>query len=248
MASAPRGVVSAASRPAGLRILVPGYPQWCWRQPERAGVLFGSFASALAVGVFAWGSRAGLAMLGLAFVAHVVSASDAIRQGAFPGFGRWVPPISAGFGLGLGCYTPALLMASVVAWPDLRDGAPGEGYLINRWAYRAAEPGPGDWVWYRTPGGGFGLGRFVAGPGRSVEWSDDSMRVDGQRLSWSPVPSDGPPVNLVMTVPDGQVLVALVDGTPGLSNSAGMALLPRTALVGRAWARIYPVWNRRLLF
>src|SRR5689334_15841911 len=28
---------------AGLKILIPGYVQWTWRQRERAAVLFGSF-------------------------------------------------------------------------------------------------------------------------------------------------------------------------------------------------------------
>ena len=49
--------------PAGLRILVPGYAQWSWRQRERALVFFGSFAAALLVGLFAWGTRTGAAVL-----------------------------------------------------------------------------------------------------------------------------------------------------------------------------------------
>ena len=149
MTSAWRGnpAESPLTRPAGLKILIPGYPQWGWRQRERAGVLFGTFAAAGIVGLFAWGTRTGMAMLGLAFLTHVTSAADAIRQHAFPGFGRWVPTVSASVGLGVGCYVPALAMASILAWPESRDGAPHEGYLITRWAYRTVEPRPGDWVW-----------------------------------------------------------------------------------------------------
>ncbi len=253
MASSPRRVPVASEargpgrRPAGLRVLVPGYPQWGWRQPERAAVFFGTFAGSLTVGLFAWGSRAGLAMLALAFVAHVASAADTIRQAAFPGFGRWVPTVSASCGLGLGCYVPALALASGLAWPDRRDGLPHEGYLINRWAYRATAPSPGDWVWYRLPGGGFGLGRLVAGAGGSVEWTDDEVRVDGRALGWSPITPDGPPVELSLTVPEGRVLIAPAGGTPGPTNSSGLALLPRDALIGRAWARSYPIWRRNWL-
>ena len=111
-----------SSRPAGLRVLIPGYPQWLWHQTERGAVLGGTYLAAMAVGLFAWGSPLGLAMLGLGFFAHVASASDAIRQGAFPGFGRWVPTVSATAGLGLGCYGPAAAMAVLLAWPGDRWG------------------------------------------------------------------------------------------------------------------------------
>ena len=116
----PRSVSMAKPfhRPAGLRILIPGYPQWVWNQTERAAALGGMYAASMAVAFFSWGTRIGLVMLALAFLAHVSSAADAIRQAAFPGFGRWVPTVSAGFGLGLGCYAPVLALASVLAWTD----------------------------------------------------------------------------------------------------------------------------------
>src|SRR5438477_4641868 len=82
-------------RRAGLRILFPGAAQWSWRQRERAAVFFGSFATALVVGLFTWGTKTSVAILVFAFGMHVASAADAIRQGAFPGFGRWVPTVSA---------------------------------------------------------------------------------------------------------------------------------------------------------
>lgn len=253
MASAKRQRASGPSgpldRPAGLAILVPGYPQWIWCQKERAAALGGMYAAAIFVGLFAWGSRIGLAMLALAFLTHVSSAADAIRQGAFPGFGRWVPTVSASFGLGLGCYAPALAMASVLAWPDGPAGRESERYAINRWAFRSADPEPGDWVWYRPADGrGFGLGRLVARAGHSVEWSPDSIRVDGQALPWSPIAPGGEPLDFAMTVPDDQILIAPMDGATAESSSCGLMLLPRDGVVGRPWARIYPVWTRKLLF
>lgn len=239
----------AAGR-AGLRILIPGYPQWCWRQPERASVLFGTFASALGVGLFGWGTATGGLMLGIAFAVHAASAADVIRQGSFPGFGRWVPAVSATAGLGLGCYAPALALGSVLAWPSARLDAPREQFLVNRWAYRpGAEPRPGDWVWYARPRGpGFGIGRLVAGPGAAVEWSGGRLAVGGQPLGWLPRTAGPAPEALVLTVPDGRLLVAPLGPEPDEVTSCGLVLIGRDQVVGRAWAQLYPVWSRRLLF
>ena len=149
MESARSDVVPGRPR-AGLKVLVPGYAQWSWRQRERGLVLFGSFAAALAVGGFAWGTRTGLAVLAFAFGTHVVSVVDVIRQSAFPGFGRWVPLFSASTGLGLAMYAPALALASLVAWPAYRGGSTRDAYLVDYGAYREVGPKRGDWVWLRA--------------------------------------------------------------------------------------------------
>jgi len=236
-------------RPAGLRILLPGYPQYLWRQTERAAALSGTYAAAMGVGMFGWGSRTGLAMIALAFLTHVASAADVLKQTAFPGFGRFVPAVSATFGLGFGCYGPALMMAWVLAWPQGPSGSEQERYAINLWAFRSAQPRPGDWVWHKTPNGaGYGLGRVVAGPGQAVEWTPAGLTVDGRPLDWAPLTPDGAPLELAMTVPDGQVLIAPRAFTPDAISSCGLRLIARDGVVGRPWARIYPVWNRGLLF
>src|SRR5262245_6848620 len=54
-------------RPAGAKLFVPGWPQWCWRQRERAIVLVGSFLLSLSVGVWAWGTWLGWTLLAFAF-------------------------------------------------------------------------------------------------------------------------------------------------------------------------------------
>src|SRR4051812_18748826 len=141
---------SADIRPAGLRALIPGYAQWFWGQRQRGLVLLGSYLAALTVGLFAWGTWTSLLVLGFAFVAHATSAADAIRQGAFPGFGRWVPAVSATAGLGLGCYVPALALASALAWPGQREDGSPDAFLVNRWAYRASEPRTGDSLWFHS--------------------------------------------------------------------------------------------------
>ena len=236
-------------QPAGLRILIPGYPQLLWGQTERAAALGGTFAAAIFVALFAWGSRMGLAMLALAFLSHVTSAADAIRQGAFPGFGRWVPTVAASMSLGLGCYAPALAVVSVLAWTEGPAGAEHERYAINLWAFRSSEPRSGDWVWYRSAdGGGFGLGRVVAGPGKSVEWFAEGLTVDGLPLDWRPTAPQGAPSDLALIVPQGQVLVSTASANPARATSSGIRLVSLDGVVGRPWARLYPVWTRRFLF
>lgn len=250
MASMPRHRdVEPSGRSVGFGLLIPGYPHWRWKQRERAAVFCGTYLSAMAVGAFAWGSRTGMVMIAVGFAAHVASASDVIRQCAFPGFGRLVPAASASFGLGLGCYAPALALAAALAWPEGPVGSEHDRYAINRWAFLASDPRPGDRVWYRTPDGrGFGSGRLVASAGREVEWSGGSIRVDGEDLGWTPEAPDGPPQDLAMTVPSGQLLVSPIDERSGADPSCGLLLLPREDVIGRPWARLYPVWTRRLLY
>ena len=249
MASALRHCAGVPSRRAvGWSALLPGYPQWTWREGDRGAVFFGMFSASMAVALFAWGSREGLVMLAIAFAIHVTSAADAIRQGAFPGFGRWVPTVSASLGLGLGCYGPALALASLLAWPDCPAGTGRESYAINRCAYRDDDPRPGDWIWYRSPSDeGCRLGRLVGCEGREVEWSGRRLRVDGKLLDWSPKAPGGDPIEMALTVPADQILVEPVSNSNHRSTSCGLVLAPREAVIGRAWAQLSPIWGRRLL-
>ena len=240
---------SRQSTPLGIWIFVPGYPQWSWSQRERAFVLLGSYLAALGVGVFTWGSPISLGVLGFAFLIHVFSAADSIHQSSFPGFGRMVPVVSASAGLGAVCYTPALVMATIYAWPIALDDRPRDGYLVNRRAYDSGSPVAGQTVWLRPareprPR----VARVVAGSGQRVEWVGGEFRVDGQKVEDSPLGVAGSPRELKLEVPEGHVLVAfgaerrLPDGGPG-----GWEIVDRSDIRGRAWARSYPIWDRRLL-
>jgi hypothetical protein len=196
----------------------------------------------------------GLLVLAFAYGTHVASTTDVVRQRAFPGFGRWVPMLSACGGLGLGLYAPALALATLVAWPGMGVGAARDGYLVNCWAYRHTAPQTGDWVWLRSSPWGEGegrLARIVAGPGQEVEWSDEQLRVAGRPPfaadhSWRPRSFPG---ELVLTVPEGHTLVA--PASPGsaepISSATGPLLVPRRQILGRAWARLYPIRQRRFL-
>lgn len=242
-----------ALSPAGLRILIPGYAQWSWRQRERGLVLFGSYLVAVGVAVFAWGTWTGLLILAFAFGTHVVSAVDVIRQGSFPGFGRWMPLVSASGGLAVGVYSPVLGVATLLAWPAIFDSTTPEGYAVNRWAYRARPPVQGDWVWLRTsPLGEPRIGRVLAGAGQEVEWSGERLRVAGEPQSpgaftGSPFRSSWTPEELAYTVPVGHVLVSLEASRRPDSGPGGSVLVPDDQVIGRAWARLYPIRDRQLL-
>jgi len=245
----PRLTANACERPrAGLRILIPGYPQWLWRQRERAAVLFGSFAVALGVGAFSWGTWTGLAILAFAFGAHVFSVVDVVRQTAFPGFGRWAPMISASGGLALGVYVPTLFLATLVAWPAM-DGISGpEGYLVNCCAFRTRPPDRGEWVWLRSSSEpDLKVGRVVAAAGEEVEWVKHQCHVQGSRTPGMPFRSATPPKELSYVVPDGHLLVDPIPAFRRRSVTKGLVLIPRDQIAGRAWAKMYPLWERRLL-
>jgi hypothetical protein len=232
-----------------LKILIPGYPQWEWRQRERALVLLGSYLVALGVGLFAWGTPIGLAVLAFAYGTHVASATDVVRQQAFPGFGRWVPMVSASGGLGLGIYVPALTLATLVAWPGMGAGPAREGYLVNCRAYRGAPPRPGDWVWLRSSPWGEGrLGRIVAGPGQEVEWSGEQLRIDGRPpapgLSWRPRRHA---VELLYTIPRDHALIVPASPASARIAPGDPLLIPQDQILGRAWAQIYPIRERQFL-
>jgi hypothetical protein len=237
--------------PAGWKILLPGYAHWTWQQRARALVLAGSYLAALAVGLFGWGTTAGFLVLAFAYATHVVSAADVIRQQAFPGFGRCVPMLSTGGALGLGLYGPALWLASLFAWPGMGESQSRDGYLVNCRAYAAAAPRQADWVWLRSPSRGGGrLARVLAGPGQELEWSEGQFRLDGEPLA---TPADWPsgpwPEELALTVPAEHVLV--LPTAPGAGRAvpvpAGPLLVPRSEILGRAWARFYPIHRRQLL-
>jgi hypothetical protein len=244
----PAGADRGALR-AGWRIVIPGYPQWTWHQRERALVLLGSYLVAVGVGLFAWGTPVGLAVLAFAYGTHVASVSDVVRQQAFPGFGRRVPMVSAAGGLGLGLYLPAMAVATLFAWPGTGGGLFSDGYLVNCGAYRSALPCGGDWVWLRSSAWDQGrLARIVAGPGQEVAWSGEQLSIDGRPpppgFSWRPRPRL---VDLRFIVPGDHVLIAPASPESAGMPAAGPLLVARGQILGRAWARLYPIRERRFL-
>jgi hypothetical protein len=230
-------------------ILIPGLPQWSWDQRERSLFLAGSFTVAVLVGVLTWGTSVGLGILMFAFATHVYSAVDAIRQNAFPGFGRLVPTLTASAGLGGIVYVPALVLASVYAWPVAPEERPREGYLVNRRAYRHEEPKAGETVWLDSKRGDRSkVARIAATSGQRIEWVGDEFRVDDKPVVDQPLPKSDLPAELKLTIPQGHLLVYFPNQPrprPGMSG--GWEIIEQREIRGRAWARAYPIWSRGLL-
>ncbi len=240
------GSPEALLSPAGWRVLVPGLPQWSWGRHDQALVFFGFHAIATLLGVFFWGTWLSLLMLAFAFASHAFSAADAIREAAFPKFGPMVPILAAWLGLGAACYAPVMILGSMFAWPVVPDHSPREGYWVNRWAYRGAfGPKHGETIWLGAIRGARPrLARVLAGEGQRVRWSENQLHVDDRPTAWSTRLSH----TLELTVPDHHVLVSFhEDPTEPVGGLTGWEIVARDEIHGRAWARSYPVWERRLL-
>ena len=242
---------SCRSRPrGGLIVLVPGFPQWLWGQRERGFVLLISYVASIAVALFAWGTVSGLALLIFAYMTHVVSISDALAQESFPPQSRTVRGLSVSLGLALCVYLPTLTLAMLFAWPGLRGGPEVDGYLVNCWAYRTAEPRRDEWVCYRaTPESEPRVGRIVAVDGQNVEWISETLHVNSGRVDALEGSFRGNrrPKKMSYQMPEGHVLIHPEGRTGDGTMAEGLVIVSRDRIIGRAWARIYPIRERHLL-
>jgi hypothetical protein len=231
-----------------LRWTVPGWPQAYWGQRERAWAFAGGALAALLVGVLAWGTIPGAGLVAAAMLLHAASIADAIEQGAFPGFGRVVPRV-AGAVLVLALYGPLLVVALALAYPVGGGvGAAGDGYLVNRWAYRSGPPRCGDWVCFRRPeDGSVCLGRMLAGSGQEVNWFDGAVRVDGREVPWWTSPPLRSAAGGSLRVPEGLVWVESWTHDRSGATFRADGMLPEAAIAGRAWAQHWPILSRRLM-
>lgn len=232
----------------GMGLLVPGFWQWRWGQESKAQALGGMSVSMLVVSILSWGTPLALLMFGSAFAVHLASLVDALSQRTFPGFARGVPVLSAGLLMGCGLYAPVWVLGESLAWPGAGEGAGGASYLVNRLAFRSDEPVRGDWVCYQgREGGTVGVGRVVARSGDEVEWRSDGLWVGQSRVEWL-VPDKGRTESLALAVPTGFLVVAPLRSSEAEPNSAGLVMVDRQEVLGRAWAQSQPVWSRRLFF
>ena len=242
---------SCKSRPrGGLSVLVPGVSQWGWGQRERGYVLFSSYIVSSAIALFAWGTASGLALLIFAYLIHVVSVSDALAQESFPPQSRTVRGLGVSLGLAICLYLPTLTLAMLFAWPGLRGGSDVDGYLVNCWAYWRTEPQRDEWVCYRaTPKGEPRVGRIVAVDGQNVEWLSESLHVNSTRVDALEGPFRGNrlPKKMSYRMPEGHVLIHPQGRAADGAMAEGLVIVARDRIVGRAWARIYPIRERHLL-
>jgi len=235
--------------PAGFKGLVPGWPQLGWGQHDRAIVLMGSYLSAIAAGFWTWGTWVSCGFFVFAFLAQVTSATDALRQSSFPLYPSRASLILVGASFALGIYLPAALILLTLAWPGFSEPEIHTGYVVNRWSYRHAPPQRGDWIWTRlTSHGTPHAAQIVATAGQEVEWTGRSWRVDG--LPWALRGSlrlTAWPQACRFQIPTDQVLVEPEVPEVSTSTIGPLVLVHSDAIVGRAWARIYPMWDRHLL-
>jgi hypothetical protein len=92
------------------------------------------------------------------------------------------------------------------------------------------------------------VARIVAGAGQRVEWLRDQLRVDDRVVEESPFGLTGSPAGVRMTIPEGHALVAFgADPQRGKGVPGGWEIIDQRDIRGRAWARSYPIRDRRLL-
>lgn len=228
----------------GARVLVPGLTQRQWHQRDRGLVFLVSFLSALGTSLFCWGKPLGWVLLGFAVLTHAVASLDVLRQRSFPVFPTKIATSAMIVVMVLVVYLPLAALLWLYALPTRADGESGEGYLVNCLAYQKQELLPGQWIWLRLPPRPSGCaGRVVAIAGQEVEWTGRRWRVDGKDLA-ATHPGALPyyPEGWRFRVPEHHVLI-------GSEPSALQPLLivTRDQIVGRAWARYYPIWERCLL-
>ena len=237
----------------GFPLAFPGISAWRRGERERGAVLFGSFLSAALMAIFAWGTSLGLFMIGFAFVIHLFALVDQIRRRGFVPMGRWTPWFAIAGALGLGVYGPSLLVAAWIAWPGGNGAESRDVFLVNGWAYAHDDPRLDDLVFYQaSPLGESRLGRVIASKGHDVEWTNDQLKVAGRPVTLgTPFRSSIAPRELRYQIPDGQVLLNPCPETDDeqLSNhgAVGLIVVNRDQILGKAWAKFYPVNERRLL-
>jgi hypothetical protein len=188
-------------------------------------------------------------MLAFGFLVHVSSTADAIHQSTWPVFARRaVVPITAGT-LALLVYLPVIMTLVDTAWPGSAPDRTRSVYLVNCWAYRGATPRRGHWVWLRLPTHGqLQAAKVVAVAGQELEWTGHDWLVDGQIAPpLVPLRNTAWPQACRFRVPPEQVLVEPEEQGGGPPSIGSLVLVPRDQIIGRAWARYYPVWDRRLL-
>jgi Signal peptidase, peptidase S26 len=236
--------------PVGLKMVIPGWPQFSWGQHQRGWVLVGSFAVALAVGLWTWGTWWGWGFFAFAFITQVTSATDVLRQGSFPIYSSRSALFFVSSALAIAFYFPTIVVLSEIARPGFEADGTGSGFLVNCWAYHGdSKPHEGQWIWMKLPPlGQQWAGRVIAVSGQEVEWTGRQWSVDGHQCNVHPALRPGArPQVCRFKVPSDQVLVEPDDEGASTPSLGPLVLVPPDGIIGRAWAHFYPVWDRHLL-
>jgi hypothetical protein len=233
----------------GWRLLIPGLPQVTWRQRERGMVYLVSFLTSLGTSLFCWGSLLGWCFLIFCCLTHMAASLDVVRQRAFPVFPGKVALAAAILGIGLTVYLPIGTLLRFCAFSTGSDGSTGIGYLVNSLAYQQREPALGHFIWMQvSPASNPRAGEVVAVAGQEVEWTGRRWRVDGKDLQTT-CPGALPyfPDAWRFQVPPNHVLIGPETSSATSEPSSLLVIVSKEQIVGRAWVRYYPIWERCLL-
>lgn len=235
-------------RTIGLEALDPGIDANDVAQHDRGMVYLVSFLAALGTSLFCWGNLLGWCFLAFCFLTHLAASLDVVHQRAFPVFPGSVALAAAVLGIGLTVYLPIAVLLWFCTFSTC-SGVTGDGYLVNRLAYQEGEPSPGHFIWLRLSAASSPrAGRVLAVGGQEVEWTGRRWRVDGQEMR-SEHPGTLPyyPNAWRFQVPPNHVLIGPEKASATAEPGSPLVIVSREQIVGRAWARYYPFWERSLL-
>jgi hypothetical protein len=191
----------------------------------------------------------GWILLALASVVHMIASLDLLRQRAFPSFPRGTALAAAIVVIAVTVYLPISAVLMLCALPTHSNSSSEVGYLVNRLAYLANPPAQGHWIWLSPSSADLPrAGWVVAVAGQEVEWMGKRWLVDGKELV-------NPPLGMFPRYPDGwrfrvpenHVVVGPDTYRTQKEAASPLVIVCRDRIVGRAWARYYPVWDRCLL-
>ena len=234
---------------------LPGLPHFLASERPRALIFFGSFISGLSLAFLGWGTMLGWVGIGFSIAVQVGSLADLVARRSYPHVANGRALGTALFLLSVFLYAPGLFAFSTWLTPTWSDAGTAavrhdrDGYLLNGHAYRENHPRGGHWVWLQEQGRRpAGLGYVLAISGQEVDWSNGHLIVDGDQNS--PLGNLQPNFTLEsihFRIPKSHILVATHLSPGPVPQASDWMIVPNDAVIGRVWAQISPIWERRLL-
>jgi hypothetical protein len=211
-----------------LRLVLPGWAQQVTGNAFVGRCLFAAYAVCVLLAGVLIGTTCSSFLIATALTVHAASVYDVAHRSTHNRGGR-LSRFLLGCGiLGFCLYIPAFSRVEQMASPvriQIRR-APlmaGEVLVVNRTAYNASSPQPGDLVTYEIPDASYGgtvegrnaifllrgqrIDRVLAGPGQSIRWRDGALTVDNNLSPWLPLNPKNVPAQLEFKVPAGRYLI-----------------------------------------
>ncbi len=255
--------------PVLLRTVIPGWPQTYQGNSLRGRRFFALYLSCVCAALLFAGSTIGSVFLGLAVSVHVSSVLDIVLPASRQLQTRIAYSLLCCGWVALIVYLPVGWLASGMAAPrqimqTMSPLQPGDVLLVNRWAYAASRPQPGDVVLYQIGRGqvrgqtiglntrivleGERIDRILARAGQEFTWDGGVMSVNGQPVSYRPLNPARMPAQLKITVPENYVLIMPTTGLADRYDLNGLdwqaiSLVPEHELLGKVYLRHYPLWR-----